>query len=237
MALRPQYQGEGESEPFVQAFKRKFLDVLEVRAVVAGITLVFLIVLVGQFIGGRTETTTNIGPHKQVIAVVFVGLSTGYFLGRAAEEGEKNPTISFLIGFFGTVFALTIYLASVSHLTGILAFSMISMFLMYDSEVIEKGEDMDDFIEFSIEILGIGLGAFAVFQYLWPTIMDILGPVIKPIPDDAIMIIGSLVGIAILATVGVKIAPTIKHIISKLNYYFERVKRRYEPEEKDTKEG
>lgn len=208
------------------SWETNWLDNPKLKAAVAGITTVLLLLVLGGFIGQNVRTTDSIDPFKQALAVLFVGIATGYFLGRAVGENSSVST-AYLVGFFSTMAAVMVYLARTSPITLILGLSMITIFLMYDSNVIEKNENIDAFIFLLIEIMSALLGFLAIVHYFWPALVDVLEPVLRLVPDPVIVgtTLTVLFAVALYATW--KIFPIIRNMVARLNDHLDQIRNRY----------
>lgn len=149
--------------------KRK--EFVNLRAVLAGVSLVVTFVLVSEFLGATATSTPEYGPFKRLLGTLFVGLSTGFYVGRAVGK-EGGPIDSFLIGFFGSVAFIVVFVTRLSVLTGILVFTAATSFLMYNSGLVESNEEIEQWIGALVAISLYGVVILVFLQYAWPVVVD-----------------------------------------------------------------
>lgn len=139
------------------------------RAATAGVTLVTSFVLISQYLSDHLGTTTEMGPFRRMLVVLFIGLSTGFYVGKAIGK-EGGPINSFLLGFFGSLGVLILFVTDVSILAYILLLVTVTSFLMYNSGLVESHAVIDKWIANLVAVSLYGLVVLWAWHYVVPLV-------------------------------------------------------------------
>ena len=139
-------------------------------AFAAGVTFVIMLYFIGDYIS-RSITPINVQQTNEILWIsIFVGISTGHYLGTAArkEGGQLN---SFLIGIFSSLTVAVAGITMWSNLTGVLIFATVSIFLMHASGIVEGHEGIERLMKiFAQYISGFILTLIGISKYVGPLI-------------------------------------------------------------------
>lgn len=144
-----------------------YVNYINIRAFSSGVFLVFSFILISIFMSRNVDSVAHLGPYKLVLGILFIGLSSGYYIGKAIDHGSR-PVDSFLIGFFVSLAIIVLLIYRIGMASGILISISVTVFLMYNSGMIESHEEIERWIGVLTSISLYGLVALALIHYVAP---------------------------------------------------------------------
>lgn len=144
-------------------------------AFVGGITLVVALYFVGLYISETAQISDISESSTFLWVVIFIGLSVGHYLGRAATtEGDKLN--SFLLGTSLSISVGLLLGIGLTPLSGVLVFLAVSIFLMHRSGLVKDHENIEILVNlFARYIPAIVLPITGLWHYIVPLLTHILG--------------------------------------------------------------
>jgi ABC-type Mn2+/Zn2+ transport system permease subunit len=152
---------------------------LNLKALFAGAFIVSGLYLLGIYITTKLETVNIVQTDVFIGLVVFIGLSTGHYIGKSLTE-KGSALNSFLIGSFITVYVSIIigtFLLIVNWiLGGVMVLISVGLLLMHTSELVEKHENIEKLVRLFAEYLpGLFLPLVSFIYYFVPLVSSIFG--------------------------------------------------------------
>jgi hypothetical protein len=142
-----------------------------IQAFFAGVSLIGFLLFLGISLQSGTPTVTKLGEWKLSLFAAFLGISLGYYFGKASRGGV-SPAISFVIGILTTLVGIVVYDARLSHQTWVLSLGLVTVFLGYNSGLLREHTELEQWTERIKLTSWIGLVAILLIQYGIPILIE-----------------------------------------------------------------
>lgn len=140
------------------------------RAFFGGIALIIALFSIGASISASITPVSIDISNSFLWISILIGLSIGHYMGMAFVK-KGNELNSFLIGIFSALTFSIIYKTGISHFSITLTFLAISIFLMHNSGLISKHENIEKLVKFFAQYVSSTILTIIGFiKYLWPII-------------------------------------------------------------------
>lgn len=150
-----------------------------VTAALAGAVLTLAALTAGYAINPDAATGILEGNLKKLAVAVFVGFSTGHYLGRAMH-GIPNRTVAAAIGGYATLSLAWLYLSGFSIWSLLLVLVALGVFLAYVSRLADERQDLRRYAEpFAERASPILLAVVGLVQVVMPALG--MGPTARAI--------------------------------------------------------
>lgn len=146
-----------------------WINARTVQAFLGGVTLLVTLYFVAVYLGDVVDTTDDFGSYRLIFVALFVGTSTGYYLGKAAAE-EGGPVLAFILGVLVTLTSAVVYFNGISPITGVLVLSGVTLFLVYNSGLADSTSELERWVGRTKNLAVIGLIGIAFLQYGVPIV-------------------------------------------------------------------
>jgi len=144
----------------------------KIQGFLAGILLCAFLFSAGSVLRQST-INEDIQQLRLGLIAVFVGISQGYYLGRASKDGS-GPIFPFLLGICVALTGFVLFTSRVSFITISLLLGTLTVFLMYTSGIIENHERMEDWIKYCKTASWTGIVIILSIQFVLPVGLRLL---------------------------------------------------------------
>jgi fructose-specific phosphotransferase system IIC component len=179
----------------------------QAAAFLAGIILVDFLIVAGDYLAGGSQLNGDIGRVKIAFVAIFIGLSTGYYLGASSVD-KKGLTAIFIVGILLSLVVLIVYSQRLSPITWMLGSSGILVYLLFFAGLIEQNREFEKWVNRAKTTSIIGLILIGSIQYGIPEILGFstwlsskinqIDTVVSDMSDSTLFIVVAIFGIVLV---------------------------------------
>lgn len=177
-----------------------------VAAFIAGTLLAALVVVAGLYLNPKDATTFTAGRYQLLFIGLFIGVSTGHYIGIALGQ-KQDVNIAAAVGAFLTISAAFVAITVVGSGTaglsgpgGVLVISTFLLILGHYSHLFMENKPLEELAEqFAERLSPVVLGIMWLVEAIIPPIFDVVLPVIGLAEAGQALLGGLKIGGAIVA--------------------------------------
>ena len=142
---------------------------IDYHSFIAGLSFIAALAAGGQFIHTQAVSGDLFANYGALFVSLFIGTSTGHYLGKAVEQQSRSVNYAYL-GAFIALSAYWLWQNQVSYLSLSLILMSVSLFLAHDSLIGDSKNIRQLVGYFADGISPIGVVVFGVLKFVGPAI-------------------------------------------------------------------